>query len=196
MSHVVSVDVQLTDLDAIAKAADACGLIFSKSSTYKWFGRHMGDYPLPAGFTASDLGKCDYKLSMKGVGYEVGLVRRDGKYTMLFDFWGSTGRKLKQHLGGEDAAKFVAEYGFAAAQNAAQSLGWMTERTAEGLKVYHPGGGYLTVNDASQVEAFGFMGNGCTNATNELAAAMGSVNSQFAKPEANMIQQQNFQAGE
>ncbi len=93
MSHICTVDLHITDLTALQKAAEVLGLKLNlNQKTYKWYGRSVGDYPLPEGFKAEDFGKCEHTLSIPGNGqaYEIGVVaRRDGKpgYTLMWDFW-------------------------------------------------------------------------------------------------------------
>lgn len=104
MSHVTTVDVQIEDLDALAEACKNLGLeLVRDQETYRWYGTHVGDYPLPAGFTVADLGRCSHAIRVPGVeAYEVGVVaRRDGKpgFQLIYDFWGSKGRAMEQHAG-------------------------------------------------------------------------------------------------
>jgi len=43
-SHVVSVDVHITDLEALIQAAHSLGLVFNHGQdTYRWFGHYMGE---------------------------------------------------------------------------------------------------------------------------------------------------------
>jgi hypothetical protein len=126
MSHVTDMKLHIKDLDCLKKAAKALGMDLVKASKFKWFGQHVGDYPLPQGFTKEDMGKCDYVLRIKGNdhAYEVGVCkRRDGKpgYTLLWDFWrggygleaaiGKDGGKLKQNYAVSVAKKQMAEQG-------------------------------------------------------------------------------------
>lgn len=90
MSHVVVLEgLEITDLGALEAAAKDLGMTLKKKNTYKWYGTHVGDYPVPAGFNKADLGKCDYALSIDGhpEAYEVGVVEKDGQYKLLWDFW-------------------------------------------------------------------------------------------------------------
>lgn len=104
MSHVIVVDLQITCLATLAAAAKACGLEFVEGQkTFRWFGTHVGDYPLPKGFGREDMGRCEHALRVVGsdVAYEVGVVtRRDGKpgYALLFDFYAG-GHGLMERLG-------------------------------------------------------------------------------------------------
>lgn len=110
MSHVTSCDTEFKDLECLEKAAEACGLELVRGKTsYHWYGRHMGDYPLPEGFKKEDLGKCDHVLRVKGSdggklaskAYEIGVVARgDGKFTLLWDFF-SGGYGLMERVSAE-----------------------------------------------------------------------------------------------
>lgn len=131
MSHVTTVDLHITDLAALAAAAKILGMELSKAETYKWFGSHVGDFPLPDGFTAQDIGQCEYKLTIKDndKAYEVGVVkRRDGKpgYTLLWDFW--QGGYGLQDVVGKDAQNLKQEYGIASAMREMARKGFRTER--------------------------------------------------------------------
>jgi hypothetical protein len=45
MSHIATVEVQIKDLDCLAKAAERCGLEFKKDQkNFRWYGRWMNDY--------------------------------------------------------------------------------------------------------------------------------------------------------
>ena len=112
MSHVARIDMEIKDLTALKAAAKLLGMEFLEGqTTYRWYGRHVGDYSLPEGFKASDLGKCEHAIGIPNdkKAYEIGVVkRRDGKegYTLLWDFWaggygleakvGKDGNKLKE----------------------------------------------------------------------------------------------------
>jgi hypothetical protein len=115
VSHVVDLDVQVKDIDALRAACEATGTLeLVEKSTYKWYGRHVGDYPMPAGFTKADLGKCEFAIKVKGATrdtYEVGVVkRRDGKegYTFLYDFYAGGNGLIQALYGPKHANKYQA----------------------------------------------------------------------------------------
>jgi len=113
MSHVAIVDIEIKDLEALSRACETLGLKFNQGQkTYKWYGRSVGDYPLPAGFNVSDLGKCDHAISVPGnrQAYEVGICKNpNGKgYLPLWDFY--AGGFGLQKLVGKDCETLTHEY--------------------------------------------------------------------------------------
>lgn len=129
MSHIAQIDLDIKDLDSLKKACIDLGLNFNEDKkTYKWWGKSVGDWPLPQGFTEDDLGKCDHMISVKDADskcYQVGVVRRrDGRpgYTLLWDFFeggyglqkaiGDNGNKLKQAYATNVSMKHARKEGF------------------------------------------------------------------------------------
>lgn len=126
MSHVTQMELVVTDLDILRSNAEECGMEMIETGTYKWYGRHVGDYPIPEGFTQEDLGKCSYALRVKGNpnAYEVGVIKNpngDG-YVLLWDFWqdgfglkdaiGSDGHRLTQGYQADVVVKQARREGF------------------------------------------------------------------------------------
>lgn len=109
MSHVTAIELEVTDLDSIEKAAEECGLkLVRDQTTFKWYGQWVNDYNSPdaaykQGIDPKDYGKCDHALVIPGAGtsqYEIGLVKnKDGPgYKIAYDFYG-TGQNLKKLIG-------------------------------------------------------------------------------------------------
>jgi len=166
-SHVARVEVDVRDLDALAVAAQRCGLVLNRGQkTYRWFGEAVGD----------DLGKCDHAIGVVNpvkvrgqLPYEIGVVaRQDGTgYDLLWDFF-AEGYGL-QRLAGEKCSTLIGEYLHAVAEKAAAQQGWLTERTLAGeLLIYHPSGGVLTLSSLGFLEATGFQGGACHEARQQL----------------------------
>lgn len=97
-------------------------------TTYKWYGRHVGDYPLPEGIKKEDLGKCSHAILLPNCQYEIGVVKLDnGSYTMLYDFWGP-GEKLKSHFG-DGLKRLTQMYSVHKATKAAHLKGYQVARS-------------------------------------------------------------------
>ncbi|HWY36778.1 MAG TPA: hypothetical protein VNX68_19185 [Nitrosopumilaceae archaeon] len=133
MSHVVKLELEIKDLIALKAAAKMLGMEFREGQkTYNWWGHSVGDYPLPEGFTAKDLGKCEHALSIpdKSDAYEVGVVkRRDNRpgYTLLWDFYGG-GRGLVAKIG-KDGCKIKQAYAESVASLALKKKGFKIQRS-------------------------------------------------------------------
>lgn len=130
MSHVTDIKCPIDDLAAVKAVCAELGLTFCENQNrYRWYGSHVGDYPLPDGFTVEDLGKCVHAIKVPGCDWEIGLsVPRNGKgLRMLFDFWGP-GQALSKALGGNDAREFVARYEAVRAERACAKAGYRTTR--------------------------------------------------------------------
>lgn len=129
MSHVTTIKTEIKDLAALKEACSKVGLEFREGKeTYNWFGRHVGDYPLPKGFSKSDLGRCDHAIGVPGnkKAYEIGVVKKDGKYVMLWDFW--QGGYGLEKLAGKDCGNLTDAYtktvAMKEATKFAQAQGW------------------------------------------------------------------------
>lgn len=184
-SHVVDVKIEFRDMDAMSEACDELGLDLQRGRTdYKWYGHHVGDYPLPEGFSADDLGKCDHAIHRKdGTGYGAGLARRGDHYRLLFDFWGRNGRLLTDAIG-ENAEKLTAAYSEKVVIKKARQLGWKTQKTAKGVTIFHPKKGRITVA-GGKLEGHGFNGRGCHEAILEFEKELGQTTRKQKKQEYN-----------
>ena len=129
MSHVTTIECEIKDLEALKAACKKAGLEFRENKkTYKWYGRHVGDYPLPEGFKKQDLGKCDHAIGVPGNknAYEIGVVQQGDKYTMLWDFWnGGYGLEEKAGHNCENVTDaYAQEVALKEASAFAQAQGW------------------------------------------------------------------------
>jgi hypothetical protein len=108
MSHVAKIELEIKDLDTLKGACERLGLEFMRNQkTYAWYGTNVGDYPLPDGVSVEDLGKCDHAIRVPGATYEIGIVSRENKYILLWDFYRAGG--LEQVLG-KNAGKLKQAY--------------------------------------------------------------------------------------
>lgn len=136
MSHVCKVDFEFKDLESLKRAALDVGCEFVEDKTFNWFKTHVGDYPLPEGFTREDMGKCDVGVirvkNASAQTYEVGVCsRRDGKkgYTLLFDFW-QGGYGLEKAIGSK-ADKLKQAYAVRVNTKTLQREGFRVKRTVD-----------------------------------------------------------------
>jgi hypothetical protein len=98
MSHISKIELEITDLETLRQACERLDMQFIENQqTYKWYGTWIGDSELPEGISIHDLGKCEHAIRVPGAQYEIGIVQRDRKYILLWDFWHQGG--LEQKLG-------------------------------------------------------------------------------------------------
>lgn len=108
MSHLTTIETKIRSLDSLKLAAERLGgELRLGQNHYQWYGRFVGDSPMPIGFVEAELGKCTHAISFPGAAYEVGVVpAKDGDgWTLLFDFWGSGGLEPIVGKGGTKLAQ-------------------------------------------------------------------------------------------
>lgn len=101
MSHVTTIEVKESyTLLSLKQMCKDMGWQWQEGQkTYRWYGKHVGDYPIPVGFTRDDVGRCDHAIGVPGAKYEIGVVRKGNEWKLLWDFYGVGG--LQQVLGKE-----------------------------------------------------------------------------------------------
>lgn len=124
MSHNEIIDLEIGDLKVLASTCKRMGgELKLNQKTYQWYGRNVGDYPLPEGIKASDLGKCEHAIKFPGIQYEVGVIKsrtKKGAYEMLWDFYD---RDLKEKMGGKTGVTFIQHYTMEKSKMAATQKG-------------------------------------------------------------------------
>jgi len=92
MSHVDQIEFEEKwDLQTLREMCQAEGWGFIENRThYEWFGKHIGDYPIPVGFRKEEMGRCDHVIDV-GVRYQIGVVKKMGEWKLVWDFWHSGG---------------------------------------------------------------------------------------------------------
>ena len=98
MSHIAKIELEILSLEDLKLACKRLGFTFVENQqNYKWYGRWVGDSPLPEGINVDDLGKCDHAIRVPECSYEIGVVQRGSKYILLWDSWHKGG--LEQKIG-------------------------------------------------------------------------------------------------
>jgi len=132
VSHVTKIKLKFESLESLKNSCPALGLQFNENKQdFNWYGRHVGDYPLPEGFGASDMGKCDHSMSVVGKpnAYEIGVCKaRDGSdnWELLFDFW-QGGHGLQEVIG-EGGILLQEEYVTCDTERQLVEAGYIVER--------------------------------------------------------------------
>ena len=110
MSHVDLIADQIRNLDTLWDTCKELGLsVKLNQKHYKWYGYHVGDYPIPDGLTINDMGKCEHCIEVPGAKYDIGVIKDPydkQHYKLIWDFWD---KNLPEILG-KDAWKLRAKY--------------------------------------------------------------------------------------
>lgn len=107
--HVVTLEIKLTDLEAIRRACKRMGWeLVENQATYKWVGIWVDDSPVPRHLFESEeeynrvcamtkperrdfmptiLGKCTHAIKLPGVDGEIGLIQRGKEFVPIWDYY-------------------------------------------------------------------------------------------------------------
>lgn len=111
MSHIAQIKCEILDLNILKKAVENFGgQLKLNQKTHKWYGRWVGDTPMPDGMTVEELGKCDHAISFPNAQYEIGVIKdkyNPNKYNLFYDYYFSGGL---DKVVGEGAGRLVAQY--------------------------------------------------------------------------------------
>ena len=122
MSHISKIELVIHSLEDLKDACRKLGFEFIKNQkTFKWYGRWVGDTPLPEGIKIEDLGKCDHAIRVPGCDYEVGIVKRGDHYILLWDYYSEGGLEVKI---GPNAGKIKQAYTVARVRKEARRKGY------------------------------------------------------------------------
>ena len=122
MSHISKIELVIHSLEDLKEACRQLGFEFvDNQKTFKWYGRWVGDTPLPEGIKIEDLGKCDHAIRVPGCDYEVGVVKRGDSYILLWDYYYAGGLTDKI---GANAGKLKQAYSVARVRKEARRKGY------------------------------------------------------------------------
>ena len=127
--------IVFSDKASLIKATQDLGWEWVEGkTTYEWFQRHVGDYPLPEGINRSDLGKCSHVIRVPGAKYEIGVIQQaDGTLLPIWDFYQPGGLYDKM---GDHGSPLKGAYAAAAAKAALGRKGFrvVEDRVVDGKR--------------------------------------------------------------
>lgn len=122
MSHISRIELEIRDLQSLKDACKKLGFQFMDGQKrYLWYGKWVGNQPLPDGISEEDLGKCSHAVRVPEAVYEIGVVKKDNSYLLLWDSWigggltkaiGKDAGILKQAYAVESVKKEVRKKGY------------------------------------------------------------------------------------
>lgn len=154
MSHIVEIEMEVKDLQALRKACEVMGDVefVENQKTYRCWGTgkplsqitqtqsYNPDNPMmPLGFTLAEMGQCQHAIRIRSdsAAYEVGIVRRrDGKpgYVLLQDFWNadrSGEPSALQRVIGPNGERLINHYGAQVAVSRMRHKGFRVDVTED-----------------------------------------------------------------
>jgi hypothetical protein len=127
LSHIAKIEIEIRDLEALKEACKRLGFNFMNNQKhYAWYGKIVGNDPLPEGFTEEDLGKCTHAIQIPSASFEIGVVEKDNSYQLLWDSWIHGG--LQKAIG-KDAGILKQAYAVESVKREARKKGYrLTEK--------------------------------------------------------------------
>jgi len=133
MSHMVSGEIEIKDIDSMQEACESLGLIFRRgATTFEWFGIWVNDYHgKDAAYRKIDpktFGKCEHAIKIPDVLYEIGLVRdKEGKLRLAYDKYDE---QIENNLG-VGVYKLVQAYAEKVAEKSLRRKGYSITKTVQ-----------------------------------------------------------------
>lgn len=111
MSHITTINVEISDLNALSEACDELGVkLMRNQKSFRWYGsRNQG---------------CDHAITIPGNSscYEIGVIQKQKKYELQWDqFAGAQGMVAKV---GRDAMGLIDHYGASVAKKQLKRQGY------------------------------------------------------------------------
>jgi hypothetical protein len=92
LSHISKIEVEIQSLEDLKEACKELGFQFcGDQKTHRWYGTNRES----ENNTKTDLGKCDHAIKVPGARYEIGIVKKDNHYNLLWDSYYTGGLELK-----------------------------------------------------------------------------------------------------
>ena len=104
MSHITAIEFQENwEIETLKAMCQLTGWQFNENKkNYSCYHAWVGDTPPPPGFTAHEMkeqiGKCSHEIKVPNADYSIGIVEKEGKIHLLYDYW-QGGYGLQKALG-------------------------------------------------------------------------------------------------
>lgn len=156
MSHVVTLDLEIRNLEAVKQTCKKLGWIFKENQkTYQWWGHWVDDSPVPRQLFSTQaeyeemiklspqerrqkmntlLGHCDHAIAIPGQQFEIGLIKRGQEYVMIWD-WASNLRQILGDPAHPEINPFPAAYLTEEIRMEAEAQGFFVQETRQGKNI-------------------------------------------------------------
>ena len=92
MSHISKIEIEIQSLEDLKSACREMGFLFMENQkTHKWYGTNRES----ENNSETQLGKCDHAVKISGAKYEIGVVKKDSHWELLWDSYYTGGLEKK-----------------------------------------------------------------------------------------------------
>lgn len=120
MSHISTIELEVTDLGILNQALSRMGLTFVRNKTdFTWYGKKAA---------------CDHAIKVPGASYEIGVIKNKNGYELCCDYFD---RNLVKAVG-NDAGLLKQAYAVEKTKTEARKKGYrvMERRTETGIRLH------------------------------------------------------------
>ena len=135
MSHIAKIELEIRDLQSLKDACKKLGFHFMENQKhYRWYGKWVGNQPLPDGISEDDLGKCNHAIHIPAAVFEIGIVKKENSYQLIWYSW--IGGGLQKAIG-KDAGVLKQTYAIESVKRAARKKGYrlIEKRMKKGVRL-------------------------------------------------------------
>ena len=120
MSHISKIELEVNDLGVLSQACTRLGLNLVKNQkTYVWYGKDA---------------QCDHAIRVAGAQYEIGVLKKDGRYELQCDFYDRNIEKAIGRKGGLLKQAYAVEKAKIEARRKGYSV--LEKRTETGVRLH------------------------------------------------------------
>jgi hypothetical protein len=120
MSHISKIELEVKDLGVLSQACSGLGLqLIRKQSTFKWYGKEA---------------QCDHAIRVAGAQYEIGVLKKEGRYELQCDFYDRNIEKAIGQKGGLLKQAYAVEKTKIEARRKGYSV--LEKRTDTGIRLH------------------------------------------------------------
>jgi len=135
LSHIAKIELEIRDLQSLKDACKKLGFHFMENQKhYRWYGKWVGNQPLPDGISEDDLGKCNHAIHIPAAVFEIGIVKKENSYQLIWYSW--IGGGLQKAIG-KDAGVLKQTYAIESVKRAARKKGYrlIEKRMKKGVRL-------------------------------------------------------------
>ena len=133
MSHISKIEVEIQSLEDLKAACKELGFQFRENQkTHKWYG--TARETVSENDTQKDPGRCDHAIKVPKCKYEIGVVKKDNHYNLLWDSYYTGG--LEEKIG-KDAGLLKQAYSVQRIKREARIKGYrvLQKKVTNGIRL-------------------------------------------------------------